>query len=49
MFLLNSNGPVKVAHLPTLSNQSMLNGTLLIEMINNSSSETKKNLGSLKE
>ena len=31
MFMLNSNEPIKVAHLPKLDNQSMLNGALLIE------------------
>ena len=31
MFMLNSNEPIKVA-----SNQSMLNGVLVIEMVNNS-------------
>ena len=36
MFMLNSNEPIKVAHLQKLSNQSMLNGVLVIEMVNNS-------------
>ena len=28
MFMLNSNEPIKVAHLQKLANQSMLNGAL---------------------
>ena len=44
MFMLNSNKPIKVAHLQKLANQSMLNGTLMIEMVNNSFSESKKKL-----
>ena len=43
MFTLNSNGPIKVAHLQKLANQSMLNGALVIEMVNNFFSESKKN------
>ena len=39
----NSNEPINVAHLQTLANQSMLNGALVIEMVNNSFSERKKN------
>ena len=39
MFLLNSNEPIKVAHLQRLANQSMLNGALVIKMVNNSFSE----------
>ena len=35
MFMLNSNEPIKVAHLQKLSNQSMLNVVLVIEMVNN--------------
>ena len=41
MFMLNSNEPIKVAHLQKLVNQSMLNGALTIEMVNNSFSESK--------
>ena len=47
MFLLNSNEPIKVAHLQRLANQSMLNGALVIKMVNNSFSESKKNFGRL--
>ena len=39
----NSNETIKVAHLQKLANQSMLNDGLLIEMVNNSFSESKKN------
>ena len=35
MFMLNSNEPIKVARLQKLTNQSMLNGALVIEMVNN--------------
>ena len=47
MFMFKSNEPIKVAHLQKLANQSLLNGTLVIEMINNSFSERKKNFGRL--
>ena len=47
MFILNSNEPIKVAHLQKLANQSILNGALAIEMVNNSLSESKKNFGRL--
>ena len=40
--MINSNEPVKVDLLQKLANQSMLNGTFLIEMVNNSFSETKE-------
>ena len=40
MFMLNSNEPIKVAHLQKLANQSMLNGALVIEMVINSFSES---------
>ena len=43
MFMFNLNEPIKVAHLQKLANQSMLNGALAIEMVNNSFSESKKN------
>ena len=43
MFILNSNEPIKVAHLQKLVNQSMLNGTL----VNISFSESEKNFGRL--
>ena len=47
MFMLNSKEPIKVAHLQKLANQSMLNGALVIEMVNNSLRESKKNFGRL--
>ena len=47
MFTFNSNEPIKVAHLQKLANQSMLNGALVIEMVNNSFSESTKNFGRL--
>ena len=47
MFMSNSNKPIKVSHLQKLANQSMLNGALVIEMVNNSFSENKKNFGRL--
>ena len=40
MFMLNSNEPIKVAHLQNLTNQSMSNGALVIKMVNNSFSES---------
>ena len=44
MFIFISNEPIKVADLQELANQLMLNGALVIEMVNNSSfSESKKN------
>ena len=42
-----SNKPIKLAHLQKIANQSVLNGARVIEMINNSISKTKKNLGRL--
>ena len=45
--MLNSNEPIKVAHLPKLANQSILNGALVIEMVYNSFNESKKNSGRL--
>ena len=38
--MLNSTEPIKVAHLQKLANQSMLNGALVIEMVNNFFSES---------
>ena len=41
--MLNSNKPIKIAHLQKLANQSVLNGALVIEKwLNNSFSESKK-------
>ena len=45
--MLISNEPIKVADLQKLTNQLMLNGALVIEMVSNSISENKKNLGRL--
>ena len=45
--MLSSNEPIKVAHLQKLANQSLLNGALVMEMVNNSFSESKKNFGRL--
>ena len=47
MFKLNSNEPIKVAHFQKLTDQSMLNDALLIEMVNGTFSESKKNFGRL--
>ena len=48
MFMLISNEPIKVALLQKLANQLMLNGPLVIEMIDNSSfSKSMKNVGRL--
>ena len=47
MFKLISNEPIKVAHLQKLANQLMLNGTCVIEMVNNSFREIKKTFGRL--
>ena len=43
--MLISNEPIKVVHVQKLANQLMLNGALVIEMINISFSESKKNFG----
>ena len=45
MFVLNSNKRIKISHLQKLPNQSMYNGALVIEMVNNSFSESKKKNG----
>ena len=47
MFMFNSNKPIKVGHLQKLANQSMLNGALVIEMVNNSFRKSKKNVSCL--
>ena len=41
------NEPIKVADLQKLVNQLMLNGALVIKMVNNYFSESKKNFGRL--
>ena len=45
--MLVSNKPIKVAGLQKLANQLMLNGALVVEMVNNSFIESKKNFGRL--
>ena len=47
MFMLNSNESTKVAHLQKSANQSTFNEALVIEMVNNSFSESEKNFGRL--
>ena len=43
--MLNSNEPIKVAHLQKLANQSVMNSALVIKKwLNNSFSESKKNV-----
>ena len=42
-----SNQPIKVADLQKLANQLMLNGAVVIEMVNNYFSDSKKNFGPL--
>ena len=46
MFMLNSNEPINVTHFQKLANQSILTGILVIEMVNNSFSDSKKRLWS---
>ena len=42
MFMFNSNESIKVAHLQKLTNQSVLNSPLVLEMMNIFFSESKK-------
>ena len=42
--MLNSNEPIKVAHLPKLTNQSMLNGALVIGMVDKFLVQARKTL-----
>ena len=42
--MFNSSEPIKVAHLEKLANLSLLNSALVMEMVNNSFIEIKKNL-----
>ena len=49
MLKLNSNEPIKVPHLQKLANQSILNGALEIEIVNNSFSESKKSLDNARD
>ena len=41
--MFNSNELIKVAHLQNLTNQPMLNGALLVEMVSSSFSKSKRN------
>ena len=41
--MFNSNEPIKVAHLQKLANESLPNGALVMEIVNNSFNESKKN------
>ena len=45
--MLHSNEPVKFAHFQKLVNQSIMNAVLVIEMVNNFFSDSKKNVGCL--
>ena len=45
--MFKTNQPIKVIHLQKLANQSILNGALVIEIVSNSFSESKKNFGIL--
>ena len=47
MFMLISNQLIKVADHQKLANQLILNGAVVIEMVNDSFSESKKNFGRL--
>ena len=44
MFMLSSNKPIKVAHLQKLANQSIMNGALVKEMVNNLLVKARKTL-----
>ena len=45
--MFKTNEPIKVAHLQKLANQSLLNSALVMEIVNNSFSESKKNFSRL--
>ena len=45
--MFNSKEPIKFAHLQKLASESLLNGALLMEIINNSFGESKKNFSRL--
>ena len=47
MLMLNSNEPIKVAHVQKLAKRLMLNGGLVTEMVSNYVSQSKKNFGRL--
>ena len=44
MFMFKTNESIEVAHLQKLANQSLLNGAVVMEMVNNSFSESRKSL-----
>ena len=48
MFMLNSNEPIKVTHIRKLAYQSIFDRAFVIELVNNSFSESKKNFGRLR-
>ena len=41
--MFKTNQPIKVTHLQKLANQSILNGSFVIEIVSNFFSESKKN------
>ena len=45
--MYKTNEPIKVVHLQKLAIQSLLNGALVMKMVNNSFNESKKNFGRL--
>ena len=45
--MFNSNEPIKVAHVQKFANQSLLNGGLVMKIVNDSFSESKKNFSRL--
>ena len=45
--MLHSNEAIKVAHLQNSANQSLLNGALMMEIVNNYFSESKENFSRL--
>ena len=47
--MLNSKKPSKVAHLQKLASQLVLNGKLVVKMVNNTFSESKENFGRLRK
>ena len=44
--MFKTNQPIKIVHFHKLANQSMLNGALVIEIVSNSFSKSKKKLRS---
>ena len=45
--MFNSNEPIKLAYLQKLANESLLNSALVMEIVNNSFTESKKNFSHL--